>query len=313
MSAVKYQLRVKGLNAPDGTIPVRTLLELLQGVIECSERGLRLLMEGASVKTGRPPSWLERAVDLTFCGLHRGSTVLEIEAPTLGDVIGSDLQQQDFWTRAPAPTDTALSLFSRSVRDTTAENLESEYYDSGVLRALLALKPLFKTEAKCVELSAKGRPEEHVILTIAEMEKAERLKVRTPEPQAFIVSGHLDAIQHSRKRFQLVLPNGQAMPGRVDEEYISAESLREFWGKDVTAKGTVHFKPSGRIQLLQAQLIKPKAAGDEVFAEMPAVQTEAAFVSNVFQAEERKDWLKEVWGKWPGDEPIEELLADLKR
>lgn len=23
----------------------------------------------------------------------------------------------------------------------------------------------------------------------------------------------------------------------------------------------------------------------------------------------QQGWLKEVWGKWPGDEPIEELLA----
>jgi len=26
----------------------------------------------------------------------------------------------------------------------------------------------------------------------------------------------------------------------------------------------------------------------------------------------RPDWLKEVWGKWPGDESIEELLAAVK-
>jgi hypothetical protein len=26
----------------------------------------------------------------------------------------------------------------------------------------------------------------------------------------------------------------------------------------------------------------------------------------------RQGWLKEVWGKWPGDESIEELLAALK-
>jgi len=25
----------------------------------------------------------------------------------------------------------------------------------------------------------------------------------------------------------------------------------------------------------------------------------------------QQGWLKEVWGKWPGDEPIEELLAAL--
>ena len=25
------------------------------------------------------------------------------------------------------------------------------------------------------------------------------------------------------------------------------------------------------------------------------------------------DWLKEIWGKWPGDECIEELLAALEK
>jgi hypothetical protein len=27
----------------------------------------------------------------------------------------------------------------------------------------------------------------------------------------------------------------------------------------------------------------------------------------------RQGWLKEVWGKWPGDESIQELLAALKK
>lgn len=311
VKTVKYQLQIKGLAALDGTIRARTLLHLLQGLMECAERGLRLAIEGVSVKTGRPPTWLEKAVDVTVAGLKKGSTVLDIEAPTLGAAIGAELQQQDFWIQPPSPDDTALTLFSRSVCDATAENLESDYYDGGVLKALLDLRPFFK-EAKSLELIAKGRPQEHVKLTAREIEKAERLKIRTPDPRAFLVSGHLDAIQHSRKRFQLVLPNGQVIPGRIDEEFISAENLRQFWGKEVTIKGTVHFKPSGRIQLLDAQLIKAKEPGEEVYAEMPAVQTEAQFVASTFQAGDRKDWLKDVWGKWPGDETIEDLLADLK-
>jgi hypothetical protein len=27
----------------------------------------------------------------------------------------------------------------------------------------------------------------------------------------------------------------------------------------------------------------------------------------------QQDWLKRVWGKWPGDETIDELLAALKK
>jgi hypothetical protein len=312
MKSVKYQLRIKGLATPDGTISVRALMELLRGLTDSAERGLRLAVEGASVKSGRTPGWLEKAVAITVSGMEKGSTVLGIEAPMLGDVIGPELQQQDFWVTPPAPEDTALSLFARSVTDTTAENLESDYYDAGVLLSLLGFKPFLKTMAHSVELIAPGRPCENVTLSMAEMEKAERLKVRTPEPQAFIVSGHLDAIQHSRKRFQLVLPDTQVIPGRVDEEFISTEDLRQFWGKEVTVKGTVHFRPSGRVQLLEAQLIRTKEPGEELFAEMPQVQSEAEFAAEAFHAVERKDWLQEVWGKWPGDESMEEILQGLK-
>jgi hypothetical protein len=311
MKSVKYKLRIKGLETPDGKISVRLLLEVLQNLTDCAERGLRLAVEGTSVKSGRPPTWLEQAVNLTFSGVKKGSTVLEFEAPLLGDAIGSQLNQKDFWIVQPTKDDTALSLFSKSVRDMTAENLESDYYDAGVLRGLLSLKPFLK-KATSVELSAAGRPQDHVTLTMAEMEKAERLKVRTPEPQACIVSGHLDAIQHRKKCFQLILSEGQSILGRIDEEFISAENLREFWGKDVTIKGMVHFKPSGRMQLLDAQLIKHKEAGEEVFQEMPMVQSEAVFVTNAFQNHDRKNWLKEIWNQWPGDEPVEDLLHDLK-
>ena len=313
MKSIKYQLRIKGLTTPDGTIAVRALLELLQGLVESAERGLRLAVEGASVKSGRTPGWLAKAVELTVSGLEKGSTVLDLEAPQLGDVIGAELQQQDFWVTPPAPDDTALSLFARSVTDTTAENLDSDYYDAGVLRSLLGFKPFLKTMAQSLELIAPGRPRENVTLSMAEMEKAERLKGRTPEPQSFIVSGHLDAIQHSRKRFQLVLPDAQMIPGRVDEEFLSTEDLRQFWGKGVTVKGTVHFRPTGRVQLLEAQVIKTKESGEEIFAEMPQVQSEAEFASDAFRAGERKDWLQEVWGKWPGDESVAEILEELKR
>ena len=312
MKTVKYQLRVKGLATPDGTISVRALLGLLGGLTDCAERSLRLAVEGTSIKSGRQPSWLEKAVNFTMSGLKSGSTVLNLEAPTLAEVIGTELQQQDFWAKAPAPHDTAISLIAQSVRDTTAENLESDYYDAGVLKSLLNLKPFLKTQAQSLEVVSQERPQEHIVINNAEMEKVERLKIQTPEPQSFIVSGHLDAIQHSQKRFQLVLPESQIIPGRVDEEFMAAESLREFWGKDVTVKGIVHFRPSGRIQLLEAQFIKIKNTGEEIFEVMPRVQTEAEFIGESLHVKETKNWLKEVWGKWPGDEPVEDILKELK-
>jgi len=309
---VSYQLRIQGLASESGTISLRVLRDLLRGVMDSAERALRLAVEGESAKPGKVPSWLAKSLDLKLTGLEPGSTVLNLEAPTLGETLGDQLAQQDMWFKPPAPEDTALSFVSRSVHDATAENLESDAYDSGVLAGLLELKPFLKKEAQRIELRAHGRPHENFDLGLPEIEKAEKLKRQTPEPRAMVVSGLLDAIQHSQKRFQLLAGEGQPFLGRVDEEFMEAEQLRNLWGKKVTVKGMVYFRPTGRVQLVEAHVIRPMQNGEEVFEVVPHEQTEAGFVREVTQTASRKDWLKDVWAKWPGDEGIEELLADLK-
>lgn len=311
MKTVKYEIKLKGLATPDGTISVKALLDLMGSLTDCAERGLRLAVEGSSVKTGRTPAWLERAVDFTISGLKKGSTVLSLDAPQLGGVIGDELRQQDFWITPPSPGDTALTLFAKSLHDTTKENLESDYYDSGVLKGLLSFKRFMKTDVSTIEILSKARPADRISLTSSGLEKVERLKVKTPEPHAIIISGQLDAIHHSRRRFLLALPD-QTIQGRIDDKHLTAESLREYWGKEVTIKGIVHFKPSGKVQLLEAHVIKHKAPGDEIFAEMPQAFTDIELFGEVVQKPDRKDWLQKVWAQWPGDESIEEILQDLK-
>ncbi|MBI4826654.1 MAG: hypothetical protein HY807_09590 [Nitrospirae bacterium] len=311
MKTVKYEIRLKGLATPDGTISAKALLEFMGSLTDCAEKGLRLAVEGSSVKTGRTPAWLERAVDFTISGIKKGSTILSMDAPQLGEVIDDELRQQDFWITPPASEDTAITLFAKSLNDTTKENLESDYYDAGVLNSLLSFRRFMKTGVSSVEIVAKSRPSDRITLTSSALEKVERLKVKTPEPQAVIISGQLDAIQHSRRRFLLLLSD-QTIQGRIDDKHLTAENLREYWGKEVTIKGIVHFKPSGKIQLLEAHIIKHKERGEEIFEEMPQAYTNAELFGDVLQRPGGKDWLHKVWGQWPGDESIEEILQELK-
>jgi hypothetical protein len=45
---------------------------------------------------------------------------------------------------------------------------------------------------------------------------------------------------------------------------------------------------------------------------LPVEPSQIEFLKSVQEtAAARQGWLKEVWGKWPGDEPIEDLLAAL--
>lgn len=308
---IKYRIRVKGLRTPDGTISVRALMALLEGLLDCTEKRLRLAVEGVSVQSGRLPAWLMKAVDVRITGLEKGSTIVDVEAPTLGTVIDEQIGQQDFWVTQPDRQDTAFTLLSSSVHDATAENLESDFYDAGVLNSLLGLKSFLKTEAQTVEVLAEGRPREDISLSLREMEKAERLKVRTPASQVVVISGHLDSIKHSKRQFRLALPDGQSILGRIDEEHLGTEDLRQYWGKEVTARGTMHFKPSRRPQLLAANLIRLKQSGEEIFQYVPKVQTEAGFVAEARQNAD-KDWSSNIWGKWPGEESIDDILRELK-
>jgi hypothetical protein len=309
--SLSYQIKLKGLDSPSGSISIRALKDVCELFTSAAERGLRLAIEGSSVRPGRLPNWLTKTLDLTVTGLAKGSTVLNIEAPFLGATAKDRIRQQDFWYVVPQPDDTAFSLLAKSVHDTTAEQLDSDAYDAGVLDSLLQFKGFLKGSADRIELRCRARRGENFALGNKEIDKIQRLKAKTPEPRAYVLSGHLDAIEHSRRRFHLVLGNGESVLGAVDTAYVGVEDMRQYWGQNATVKGIVHFRPSGKPRLIEAQLIKTMAEGEEVFDALAQVQTEASFLKELKEGEIKKGWLKDVWGQWPGDEPIEDLLAAL--
>lgn len=312
MKTRKYQLKLMGLASPSGTIPLPALKEVCDLILGAAERGLRLAVEGTSVKRGRLPAWLTKSLDLKLTGLKKGSTVLAIEAPLLAETVKEKIRQQDFWYVMPKPEDTALTLLARSVHDTTAEVLDSDAYDGGILDSLIQFKPFLKSSAEKIELRCTSRSKERFKLDERELSKIQRLKAKTPEPRAFMISGMFDVIEHNRRRFHLVLSNGELLPGTIDAEYLDVENMRQFWGKKVTIKGTIHFRPSGKPRLIEAQVIKPMEEGEEVFETLPQEPSQIELLSSARDAAAaRQGWLKEVWGKWPGDEPIEDLLAAL--
>lgn len=144
-----------------------------------------------------------------------------------------------------------------------------------------------------------------------EIDQIERIKTRTPEPTAFVISGSFDLIQHSKKQFHLVLSNGQVILGTVDPEFLTIEDMRQWWGRKVAVKGTVHFRPSGRVRLIEAQVIKRMEAGEEVFERLPEPSTTLDLFEASVKRQAVKSPLMEVWNQWPGEESIDVILAAL--
>jgi hypothetical protein len=312
MKTLKYKFKLEGLDSPSGTISIRALSGLLEQFTTCAERGLRLAIEGQSSRTGPAPKWLEKATDFVFTGLRKGSTVLQIEAPRLKDAIPDQIVQQDLWGNVPEPDDTAISFIARSVRDTSAENLESDYYDTGVLLSLLAMRSFLSDHAKSIKIHCDEKTNEDFSIDLPTIEKVEKLKIKIPEPQAFMLSGILEEVAYSRKRFLLDMPDSQRIQGQINEEFVNVEDLRRLWGKKVSIKGLVNFRPSGKIRLFEAQMLKPMEEGEEIFETAPVVQTEFEFSRQFHVESPRRDWLKDVWNRWPGDESIDELAKELE-
>jgi hypothetical protein len=308
---MKYRIKIQGLHTPAGTISILALKELINTLIETSERGLRLAIQGESVKSGPIPTWLARSLDFTVTGLRAGSTTLPLEAPLLGETASDLIQQQDLWYSKPKPEDTALTLLSRSIRDVATDNYESLAYDRGVLDGLLLFESFFKTHATRLVIQAVGRPSQSFQLDGETLENVRRLKAETPEPTAFVISGKFDLIQHSSRRFHLVLSNGQVIPGTIDPAILDVENMRDFWGKKVTIKGMVHFNPGRKVRLFEAQTIKFAEKGEEVFEKMPLAPQPLGLFGTDVRRFNAAPGLREIWGKWPGDETVEDLLAAL--
>jgi hypothetical protein len=312
MKTLKYKLKLEGLDSPSGTISTRELFTFLEQFTSCAERGLRLAIEGQSSKTGPAPKWLEKATDFLFTGLQKGSTVLGIEVPVLKDALSDQNIQQDLWGTAPDPDDTAISFIARSIRDATVENLESDYFDAGVLSSLLEMKSFFSNNKKTIKIHCAEKINEDFSIDFPIIEKVENLKIRIPEPRAIMMAGRLEEVGYSRKRFRLDLADGQIIPGQIDEEFVDVEELRRLWGKKVSIKGTVNYKPSGKIRSLEAQMLKIMEEGEEAFETVPVVQTEFEFVRQLTTNSTRRNWLNDVRGKWPGDESIDDLIKELE-
>lgn len=311
MKSVQYRISIKGLKTPKGAISFSALRKTIDLLSQGSERALRLALQGESKKKGPTPTWLAKSADFVLTDIRPGSTTLVFEAPMLGDVAGNQIKQQDLWATVPEPEDTALTVLSKSVRDAERENLDSDRYDPGVLETLLEFKRILDEDNIRIKLSSTKRKGDGFSLDTKAFKKIERLRTDTPEPQAVFLTGFLNLIEHSQHRFEFRLENGQSVRGKIDESSIPFDAMRDLWAKKVTIKGTLHFTASKKPRFLEAQVINPRASGDEILTSITYPLPIKDIIARVHR-ESNEVKVSEIWGKWPGDESIDELMKALK-
>lgn len=313
MKAIDYKIHIKGLKSQSGSIPIIALKEIANALLKSTDRILRLFVEGQSVKSGKAPEWLKKSLDFTIMGITSGSTVITLEAPLLIDSMPEYFEQKKLWQEDVInPDESALSLLSKSVADVSAENRDSDYFDTGVLDALLAFKSITPSYASEISIVSKKKSSDNFKISPDEIKKIKTIKASTPLPRTIVLSGFFNLIEHHNRRFQLRMENGKTLNGIMDPELVAPERMRQFWGQRVTIKGKGNFKPSGNIRNIEAQFIQSFESGDEILQQVPIIQKQFKFTEEYFAEKNSSKSLKKIWGKWPGNESIDELLEALK-
>jgi hypothetical protein len=65
-----------------------------------------------------------------------------------------------------------------------------------------------------------------------------------------------------------------------------------------------------QLRSLEAQLVKPFEPGDKILQKIPGVRKHTKLTGGlVMEKKSNQQALRKMWGKWPADESIEELLA----
>ena len=288
-------------------------MRALDALLGTAERATRLAATGRSVARGRRPAWLKAVMDVTVTGLGTGSTTLDIQAPRLGGV-DTRMAQRDFWLEQPDMGDTALDLAARAVTEAKSSNAVGDYFDRSILGEILKLGRAAEgsTDVR-YELIPDGATRGGFVLEKSECSGLRHQRDSIPASRAVVTSGRLDEIGHGKGRFRLLMQEGGSLQGRLHRSSLDVELLRPLWGHPATVQGIVHFKSSGRPRLIEAYRISARAAGDAIFESLPRADTtrqEDSIARSSVEAIRHVDPMV-LWGAWPGDEPIDELLAQL--
>lgn len=305
---MKYEITIKKPVEGNGRIDLRRLAQLAGSITKVAEGALQLRLRGVSITSGRKQASLQDALRMDLTGIKRGSTRLMVECQPLGETLqglqfDAFRQEEQVKLREQTP----MSLFMTAFHDALDEEGNKDYLDKPLLNQLKAFKKVFRGKDESFHVLNEGRTKaltvEHgAFKRIADLEES------LPEPERIVVQGTVDLLQHSSSRIRIKGPGG-TMDGFLNDD-LDRSSVAQFWTKEATVVGLVHFKPGGR-RILEVQQIFPADQGEHYFTKRPHGERAEQQIERQLREKGGRNTAKSVVGQWPGDEEFDLLLDQL--
>ena len=312
MEMVKHTIELLGESVEGGRPSPGTVGEVLRLVEPTVRMSVSMGFRNTSQKLGRPPKWFQQATDVRFTGMSRsphGGTSLRFEAPRFREAAADIYSQGELFNTRPEETDTGFDLLGDVVVDVRESRRDSCRYDRALLNKMHRLyRAARKMGVESIALFGDRLPSDSPIsIDEAVSKHAARMQQITPPDQRARIAGKLDMIRDSDSVFEVMLGDNTTVRGIWTPGDM--EPLRSLFRTEVLIEGTAVYRPSGGLLRLEAEAIRVASGGDDLFRKIPAPLARSTSPQTVRQRQTPTSGANAIFGRWPGDETEEELLA----
>jgi len=301
------RLKLEGPSVRGRKVNGPLLREILALVIDGSQKALRLRTQGRSAARGTLPTWIAAATEFML-QIEEGSTILEIELPTLFEAAPEDFRQSQLFPEID-PGIPAVDYLISSIQAALRADTAAPIYDVPFLKFLGRLDNIFHHGVTTIEFQGGDRePQPLLLIDQSSVAKFHQLESRIPRPQHVNVAGNLDTIRYTDRTFVLALSEDQRIRGIAEH----CDNLQDYWGKEVLTSGTAHFTVNGLVQRIEADSIRLASSRDlSLFSVTPEPLSRSIAGHELRRPQGLRSGLNAVFGKWPGEESDEEITESL--
>lgn len=305
---MKYEVKIDKPLEGNGRIDLRRLAQLADIISKVAEGALQLRLRGVSITAGRKQARLDDALRIDLVGIRPSSTLLTVECQTLGETLtGIQFDAFRHEEQLRLREQTPMSLFMNTFNDALDEEGNKEFLDKPLLNQLGAFKKVFRSHEEAFCISNEGRTKE-LIVKKEDLKRIAVLDESLPEPERMVIQGTVDLLQHSSSRIRVKGPDG-VMDGFLSDDLDRTE-VAQYWTKEATVMGLVHFKPGGR-KSIEVQRIFPVEQGEDYFAKQRKGESTEQQIDRQLREKGGRNTAKSTVGQWPGDEDFDLLIGQL--
>lgn len=306
----RRKIELEGPGVEGRRINAALLRDVLTILIDGSQKAVRLRTQGRSTARGPSPAWISASSEFVV-EVQEGSTVLEIEAPTLLSADPEAFTQRDLFPDVD-PDRTSFDYFVESLSSVVHGGKEPPLVDPPMIHLLSRVNSLFEQGVKGILFTAASDVGPRVLeVRKGDVAQLRSLEKQIPPPEYVRVAGKLDIIRHSDGTFYLALPSGEKVRGIAQGKDL--EALQHLWGKQVVAAGTAYFSPDGDLLRIEADLIGAASATDtKLWSIVPEPASSPGKKSALRIPQGPRSGLNAIFGKWPGEEDDDALRVALE-